>query len=169
VLASFAAHGQGSATLNCTAPTKNSNGTNLTNLASYKFYEGTVQGSYSNVVTRPSSDGCNHVFQNLAAGTHYFVATAVSSTGAESVFSNVASKTIQGTPTNPVTVAGPVYTLGITRDSIVMLEVGSVVAGRPCDTNQIVFFSGKIYTRVDVSRVTPFPGQALEAAWAVCL
>lgn len=101
LLASFAAHGQGSATLSCTPPTQNSNGTPLTDLASYKFYEGMTQGSYSNSVVRPSSSGCGYVFSNLAAGTHYFVASSINATGVEGMFSNVASKTIAGTTPPP--------------------------------------------------------------------
>jgi hypothetical protein len=84
----------GSATLSWLPPTTNSDGTPLTDLAGYKVYWGTQQGTYTNSVTLNNPGLTSYVVDNLVAGTYFFVATAVSSTGAESTFSNVASKTI---------------------------------------------------------------------------
>jgi hypothetical protein len=161
---------QGSATLSCTPPTQNTDGSPITGALSYKFYRGTTLGTYPAFLT---STTCGTVFTGLAAGTHYFVATA-NVAGVESAFSGVAAKLVgTGTPNpptipQPVSIAGPVFTLLITRDSVVLPEVGTVVAGRPCDPAQQLAFAGNTYMRIDVALVTPFAGQSIEAAWATC-
>jgi hypothetical protein len=170
LLAASPSWAQGSATLSCTPPTTFTNGAPITGTLSYKFYRGTTLGTYP---ASQTSAVCATTFTGLAAGTHYFVATA-NVAGIESAFSGVAAKLVgTGTPNpptipQPVSIAGPVYTLLITRDSVVLPEVGSVVAGRPCDPTQQLAFAGKTYMRVDVALVTPYPGQSVEAAWAIC-
>jgi hypothetical protein len=85
----------GSATLSWTPPTQNTDGSALTNLAGYKVYWGTQQGTYPNSVTLNSPGITSYVVESLGPGTYFFVATALSSTGAESSFSSPATKTIQ--------------------------------------------------------------------------
>jgi hypothetical protein len=85
----------GSATLSWTPPTQNSDGSALTNLAGYKVYWGTQQGTYPNSVTLSNPGLTSYVVDNLGPGTYFFVATALNTLGAESTFSGVASKTIQ--------------------------------------------------------------------------
>jgi len=85
----------GSATLSWTPPTTNTDGSPLTNLAGYKVYWGTSQGSYSSSVTLNSPGITTYVIENLTPGTYFFVATAFNTAGTESTFSGVASKTIQ--------------------------------------------------------------------------
>ncbi|HUQ51567.1 MAG TPA: putative Ig domain-containing protein [Gammaproteobacteria bacterium] len=84
----------GSATLNWTPPTTNTDGTPLTHLAGYKIYWGTTSGNYSNSVALMNPGLTSYVVTNLVPGTYFFVATAVNSTGAESVFSAAASKSV---------------------------------------------------------------------------
>lgn len=156
---------QGSATLVWTPPTENVDGSVYDNAAGYKLYWGTQPGTYPNSLQIP--DTTAWVLNGLAPATWFFVVTAVAQDGKESAPSNVATKTIGGTG-QLVTQAGPVLTLQITRDSIVAPQVGTVVAGRPCDGSQSFSFGGKTYYRVDVSRVVPFPGMQIEAAWALC-
>jgi hypothetical protein len=85
----------GSAMLSWTPPTSNTDGSPLTNLAGYKIYWGTVQGTYPNSVTLNNPGLTSHVVDSLVPGTYFFVATALNAVGAESTFSTVASKTIQ--------------------------------------------------------------------------
>jgi hypothetical protein len=85
----------GSATLSWTPPTTNTDGSALTNLAGYKIYWGTTQGTYPNSVTLMNPGLTAYVVENLGPGTWFFVATAVNSAGAESAFSGHGSKTIQ--------------------------------------------------------------------------
>jgi hypothetical protein len=85
----------GSATLSWTPPTTNTDGSPLTNLAGYKVYWGTTQGTYPNSVTVNNPGLTAYVVENLAPGTWFFVATALNSSGTESAFSGSGSKTIQ--------------------------------------------------------------------------
>lgn len=89
-----AGSGTGSATLSWTAPTKNTDGTALTNLAGYIVYWGTTSGSYSHSVSLNNPGLTSYVIDGLAAGTYYFALQAVDSSGVQSSFSNQASKTI---------------------------------------------------------------------------
>jgi hypothetical protein len=92
---SVVAVASGSATLSWTPPTRNTDGTALTDLRGYKVYWGPAAGSYTNSVTLSNAGLTSYVVSNLVPGTYYFVVTAVNSKGAESVFSNAASKTIR--------------------------------------------------------------------------
>jgi hypothetical protein len=85
----------GSATLSWTAPTTNTDGSPLTNLAGYKVYWGTSQGTYPNSVTLNNPGLSSYVVESLVPGTWFFVATALNASGVESSFSGSASKTIQ--------------------------------------------------------------------------
>jgi hypothetical protein len=85
----------GSATLSWNPPTQNTDGSPLTNLAGYRIYWGTQQGTYPNSVTLNNPGLTSYVVESLVPGTYFFVATAVNAVGAESSFSGTASKTIQ--------------------------------------------------------------------------
>jgi len=84
----------GSATLTWTAPTLNTDGSPLTDLAYYKIYYGTSLGNYPNEVRVDNPGITMYVIDNLTANTYYFVSTSVNSSEIESEYSNVASKTI---------------------------------------------------------------------------
>ena len=84
----------GTATLRWSAPTSNTDGSALTDLAGYRIYHGT-SASALNDVTPISNPGIStYVFDTLASGTHYFAISAVNAAGAESARSSVGSKTI---------------------------------------------------------------------------
>jgi hypothetical protein len=84
----------GSATLNWTAPTTNSNGSALTDLAGYHIYYGTNASSLSTEIDIGNPSTLTYTVTNLSAGTWYFAITAYTNTGLESPKSNVGSKTI---------------------------------------------------------------------------
>ncbi|HSY07427.1 MAG TPA: putative Ig domain-containing protein [Steroidobacteraceae bacterium] len=84
----------GSATVNWSAPTQNTNGSALTNLAGFNIYYGTSAGNLNQSVQIANPGLVTYVLSDLAAGTWYFSVNAYSTTGAESVVSNIASKTI---------------------------------------------------------------------------
>ena len=86
--------GTGAATLSWTAPTQNTDGTALTDLAGYKVYWGTSSGNYSSSVTLNNPGLTSYVVDTLSSGTYYFSVSALNSSGVESVLSNEASKTI---------------------------------------------------------------------------
>ena len=85
--------GAGNATLSWTAPTTNTDGSTLTDLAGYFIYYGTSPSSLNEVVN--VSPGVNsYVIEGLTTGTWYFAVKSYTNTGAESALSNIASKTI---------------------------------------------------------------------------
>lgn len=84
----------GSATLSWNAPTQNSDGSPLSNLAGYRIYYGNTQGSFPNQVQVDNPGVTTFVVENLTPDTYYFVSTAVNSSGAESQYSNVATKIV---------------------------------------------------------------------------
>lgn len=84
----------GSATLTWTAPTQDTNGSALTNLAGYYIYYGTSVGSLSNKVSIASPGTLTYTVSGLGLGTWYFAIAAYTNTGVQSSLSNVGSKTI---------------------------------------------------------------------------
>jgi hypothetical protein len=84
----------GSASLSWAAPTTNSDGSGLTDLAGYHVYYGTSAGLLNQDMPVNNASATSAVVGNLAAGTWYFAVAAVNSVGAESDLSNTASKTI---------------------------------------------------------------------------
>lgn len=90
----------GEAFLSWQAPTKNVNGTPLTDLAGYRIYRGSSPGSYSSIPFATVGKGFTSTrLTNLPSGTHYFVVTAFDTSGNESGYSVERSKVIDdGTP-----------------------------------------------------------------------
>jgi hypothetical protein len=84
----------GSATLSWTPPTTNTDGSQLGDLAGYKIYWGTSQGSYPNSATVKNSGVATYVVTDLLPGTWYFVVTSFNADGVESAQSNVGSQTV---------------------------------------------------------------------------
>jgi hypothetical protein len=85
----------GSATLRWTAPTRNTDGSALTNLAGYRIFYGTSSGSMTQMIQVGNGGITSYVVSNLSPATYYFTVRAYNSGGAESSASNTASKTIQ--------------------------------------------------------------------------
>ena len=85
----------GAATLSWTPPTRNTDGSTLTNLAGYKINYGTSASSLTSTVTLSNPGLSSYVVENLKTGTWYFAIKAYTSTGTESTLSSVASKSIQ--------------------------------------------------------------------------
>jgi len=84
----------GTATVSWTAPTTNTDGTALTDLASYRIRYGRVSASLDQSAAVNNPGLTTYTVENLAQGTWYFVVVAVNTAGVESDLSNVASKTI---------------------------------------------------------------------------
>jgi hypothetical protein len=84
----------GTAALSWTAPTQNTDGSALTDLAGYRVYYGTSASALNQVVVVPGSASVSYTFSQLARGTHYFAVTAYNTAGTESAMSAVGSKTI---------------------------------------------------------------------------
>jgi len=84
----------GSATLSWAAPTENTNGTALTNLAGYRLYYGTSETAMTQTVQIANSGILTDVVSNLSPGTWYFSIRAYTNANVESVASAVVSTTI---------------------------------------------------------------------------
>lgn len=84
----------GSALLDLTVPTQNTDGSALTDLAGVRVYYGTAPTSLTQVVQLAGSTVSSYTVSNLASGTWYFAATAYTSVGTESALSAIVSKTI---------------------------------------------------------------------------
>jgi hypothetical protein len=85
----------GSATLSWTAPTRNTDGSTLTNLAGYRILYGTSPNALTQTVQVANAGTTTYVIENLSPATYYFAVRAYTTTGAESDLSNVASKTVK--------------------------------------------------------------------------
>jgi Putative Ig domain len=83
----------GSARLYWLTPTKNTNGTALTNLAGVRIYYGTSAANLSHTVQVASPETA-YTIGNLAAGVWYFAAAAYTTSGMQGARSTVVSKTI---------------------------------------------------------------------------
>lgn len=84
----------GTATLDWTSVTQNTNGTALTNLAGYHVHYGTSAGNMNQTVQIANPTVTAYVITNLSSGTWYFGVTAYTTNGTEGDMSNVGSKTI---------------------------------------------------------------------------
>jgi hypothetical protein len=83
-----------SAFLSWAAPSQNSDGSPLTDLAAFKVYWGPTQGTYSQSTKIANAAARTFTVNGLTSGKWYFVVTALNSKGDESPYSNVWSKTI---------------------------------------------------------------------------
>jgi hypothetical protein len=84
----------GSAVLNITAPTQNTDGSALTDLAGFRIYYGASPSNLTQLTQLPGTTITSYTVNSLASGTWYFGATAYTTTGMESALSTIGSKTI---------------------------------------------------------------------------
>jgi putative Ig domain-containing protein len=87
--------GTGSVTLSWTAPTKNTDGSTLNNLAGYRVHYGTAPGSYTESVQIPNKSMTSVVIEDLTAARWYFAVKAYNTSGVESSFSASVNKLVQ--------------------------------------------------------------------------
>jgi hypothetical protein len=86
----------GSATLSWTAPTQNTDGSTLSDLAGHKLYwRNSGSGTFTNSVTITNPSVTTYTVENLAPGTYDFAATAFNSANVESSDSPAITHTVQ--------------------------------------------------------------------------
>ncbi len=86
----------GSATLAWVAPTTNSDGSTLTDLAGFRIYYGTASGTYTQSVTVNGPYTTNYTLSALPVGsTYYLVVRAFDTSNNESAASAEVSKPIR--------------------------------------------------------------------------
>jgi hypothetical protein len=166
----------GTASMSWQQPTKNADGTAIAPILQTRLEYGSCTGAtFGTKLGEWIATGSvtSSVSPNIAAGLYCIRAYTMTADG-ESAPTNPAQKmvTTPNPPTipSPVSVAGSVFSLQITKDSIVMPQVGTVVAGKPCDPTQQYSFAGTAYMRIDVANVVPLGSINLSssAAWGVC-
>ena len=86
----------GSAVVSWTPPTTNTDGSALTNLASYRVIYGTSSSSLTRSYTVSDPTARTATVGSLTPATWYFAVKVVNSRGVESAQSNVASKNVTG-------------------------------------------------------------------------
>jgi len=84
----------GSATLSWVAPTTNTDGTPLTDLAGYIINYGTSSGTLNQQITVSSATATGYTVTGLASGTWYFTVTAYTSVNTQSAPSDMVSEPI---------------------------------------------------------------------------
>jgi len=84
----------GSATVSWNAPTTNTNGSALTDLASYRVRYGRDSSTLDQSAPVNNPGLTTYTVENLSAGTWYFAVVAVNAAGVESDLSNLGMKTI---------------------------------------------------------------------------
>ena len=84
----------GAATISWEAPTTNTDGTPLTDLAGYRIYYGSSPDKLGHSVQIKTIGLQTYVIDDLQSGTWYFAVMAVASDGSESGLSDIVSKTI---------------------------------------------------------------------------
>lgn len=82
----------GSATLSWKAPTSNTDGTPITDLAGFYIYDGTSPSAMQLIATVSSASTTTYTVTKLTSGTWYFAIAAYDSAGAQSALSNDVSK-----------------------------------------------------------------------------
>jgi len=84
----------GTAEVSWTAPTQNTDGSSITDLAGYRIVYGTSASALTQTVELSNPSLTTYVVEGLSSATWYFAVKAYNSAGAESTLSNIASKSI---------------------------------------------------------------------------
>ena len=86
---------RGSVTLSWRAPTKNTDGSTITNLAGYRVHYGTAPGNYTESVQLSDKEVTSVVIEDLQPALWYFAVTAYNSVGLESDYSSPVNAMIE--------------------------------------------------------------------------
>ena len=84
----------GNVSLTWQAPTDNTNGSVLVNLAGYVIHYGSVSKTYTSTITLNNPGLTSYVIEDLPPGTYYFSLTSTTTSGEQSSLSAEASTTI---------------------------------------------------------------------------
>ncbi|MDJ0929060.1 MAG: putative Ig domain-containing protein [Gammaproteobacteria bacterium] len=76
------------------APTTNTDGSLLTDLAGYRVYLGNQSGNYTTTIDVNNPNQTSYVFDSLAPGTYFVAVRAFDTSGNNSAFSDEASTTL---------------------------------------------------------------------------
>lgn len=133
----------GSITVAWVAPTANTDGTALNNLAGYRIRYGTSQANLDQLISISNPGATSHKLTSLPGATYYFVMTALNASGIESQQSNVVSAAPVPEPIEPTEawvvapISGnsrPVYEAVLNAAGALVRgnTEGKVASGKPC-------------------------------------
>jgi hypothetical protein len=168
--------GEGSATVRWSAPTSNTDGTALTNLARYKIRYGTNRSSLDKSVLIDDPARRSLTIHSLTTGTWYFSVRAINSANVESADSNLGSKAVSAAsiaktitisiPDPPAgrmrTVANHAWDVQKRSDGLWVRRavVGTIALNKPCSKAFRVSSHYYVVNRSDVTLVsTPASSQ----------
>jgi hypothetical protein len=158
--------GNGSSTVSWTKPTKNADGSNLTNLAGYKVMFGNSAGALNQSKSIADPNATSTTIAALASGTWYFAVRAVNSGNVESNNSSVVSKSISSASaakTVNITISGSSTSLKVVNRDVydvvtsssgyrsLGVKVGTIALGKPCQSSYKVYSSHYKVTLSDVT------------------
>jgi hypothetical protein len=161
--------GNGTATVNWTAPTRNTDNSTLTNLSGFKVLYGTSATALTQTKTVSGATARSTTISSLSPATWYFAVRAVNSQNGESDNSSLAQKAITGATSAKsvtVTVAGtppPSTTLKTTGTRVYDVvrvndvrtlgrQIGTIARGKPCNPDYRI--PNTSYYRVNSADVT---------------
>jgi hypothetical protein len=156
-------------TVSWTPPTKNDDGTTLTNLDSYGLYRGVGATTPTKLKTVPGAGVTSTTDSGLATGTYRYAVSAINADGVESILSTVVSTNatastdtesvafaVQAVPNPPtgVTVTNAVaYEIRLNSQGVLVASrIGLISQGSIC-TQETREVDGVTYNRVDPSSV----------------
>jgi hypothetical protein len=144
----------GSLTVTWQPPTRNDDGSALTNLAGYRLYYGNAANTLDKSVAVNVPTATSTIIDALPAGVWFVSMTAISSTGVESVRTTPVSKTLAAdpVPTPLVTLGGYGYCATGTDTAPSMTAIGYVPAGLPCGPS-VRTVGGVKFCKVTVEQV----------------
>jgi hypothetical protein len=174
---------KGSARVRWTAPTTNTNGTPLNNLAAFRVYYGTSRGSLTQISEVNDISSSTTTISGLSPATWFFKVRAVNANQVESADSNVTSKVISGASaartvsisiTSPTkltrkTIATTVYDLtrsATTGKWVLGRVVGTIPIGNNCRTYRLTGDYYGVWTGL-VKLTKPMRGDTLVAHCAL--
>ena len=133
----------GTVPLTWTAPTNRTDGSALTNLASYNVYRAaSATGPWTSIANVPAPAAGSTDAAAPGGATSYYAVTAVDANGVESAKTTAVSAAVPVSPPMPPTglTVGAItaYTFEKQADRLAFLAVGTIPLGTACDTTQPV-------------------------------
>jgi hypothetical protein len=175
----------GTAVVRWTAPTNNTDGSRLTDLAGFKIVYGVAPSALTHSLTVNDAAATSATVTGLSSGTWYFAVRALNKTGAQSANSSLAQKAVDGayaTRTIKVTISGgggtTTPTLKTTSTAVYDViyrsgtrtlgrQVGTIAIGKPCQSSYKVDSNYYRVTSSDVTRTRTPRSSSLVARCAL--
>jgi YVTN family beta-propeller protein len=137
----------GSAKLSWNAPTKNTNGTPLKDLAGYTIYYGNFKTALTRTIKVADARATSYEVSKLRSGTYYFTVAAYATDGKQSAQSSMASKTI------PVFVT-PSITAIANQETAVGAKVSLAAHGTDPDGNALTYSAKDLPPGLSIAEAT---------------